>query len=508
MTVPSHCILAIDQGTTNSKAILVNTEGEIVSRGQAAVAIAHPKPGWVEQDPAQIWHSVTSAISECLLESKNAQIKAIGISNQRESILAWDRKSGNALGPCITWQCRRTKQVCNQLKRQGFEPAVKQKTGLPIDPLFPGSKVAWLLNNIQPSQRSLKDICVGTVDSWLLWHLSGGQEHACDASNASRTQLFNIQTGKWDRDLCDWFEVPMSVLPRVRPSNALFGKTSSVVGLADGIPINGMLGDSHAALFGHGIHTPGSVKATYGTGSSLMTLIDNFIQTNNGITTTIAWQMDGKTTYALEGNIFVSASSLEPAAEWFGLQTGPEEISRLAFSVDSSEGVYFVPALVGLGAPHWNSAARGLFTGMTFNTKRAHLARAVMESIVFQVLDVFGQMNELTAVPLTALLADGGPSQNDQLMGLQSNLLGLPVVQRDAPEISALGAAFMAGIGAGVWEDYRQTATLIANGRPQHPTVQELATTSKIKGWHQAVQRSLLFERDDTKDGPKLDSNT
>ena len=490
----SDYLLAIDQGTTNSKAVLVDAEGRVVARGSAPLGKLHPAPGWVEQDPEELWSSVVAAIQSCLAESPGARILGIGVSNQRESVVAWHARTGEPLGPCVSWQDRRTAKVCAELRAAGHESAVVARTGLPIDPMFAATKIAWLLRDLRERRPELgaADVRVGTVDAWLLWNATGGERHACDASNASRTQLFDLAAGRWDEGLCELFEVPMDALPSVLDSDADFGATRGVPGLPDGTPIRAMLGDSHAALFGHGVDEPGVVKATYGTGSSLMTLLRSVAAPERGVTTTVAWSRQGTITYALEGNILVSAASLPWASELLGLGGDPGALAQLAESGEADSGVDFVPALNGLGAPYWDSDALGLFSGLNFRTGRAEMARAVMESIALQVADVFEAMRAQAPQPLERLLADGGPSANRWLMKTQADLIGVPVVPSDAPEASALGAAFMAGLSLGRWERLADITALKLDHEPVLPSMDEGARERRRATWRAAVARARL----------------
>lgn len=481
-------VLAIDQGTTNTKAALVNAAGKIIARGIAPVPIYHPRPGWVEQNPEEIWQSALAAVSACI-KGRESAVVAVGISNQRESVLAWDASSGQAAGPCVTWQCRRAADICARLEKAGGAKQVRAKTGLPLDPLFSAGKARWLARQAKCSARKLR---IGTVDSWLLWKLTGGKIHACDESNASRTLLFNINTGKWDSELCEMFGVARGCLPEVLPSDGNFGLVSGLPFIPDGVPVMSAIGDSHAALFGHGIIVPGKVKATYGTGSSLMTIL---AQSNGGgelgVAKTIAWNVGGKRVLALEGNILVSASALPKAAEWLGLKGSVAKLASLAKTAENTEGVHFVPALVGLGAPHWNAGARGLFSGLTFNSNAKHLARAAMESIAWQVCDVFEAMAECSAMPLKLLYADGGPSGNDWLMQMQADFLGAPVMQCRAPDVSALGAAGIAGIAAGIWRDSSEFANLPRARHIIEPSMPPKQRRLLRNEWRNAVARAL-----------------
>lgn len=480
-------ILALDQGTTNTKAALVNAKGRVIARGEAPVPIYYPKPGWVEQDAEEIWQSARTAVAACL-QQRPLPVSAIGISNQRESFLAWSARDGRAVAPCITWQCRRSADFCAQIRNQGAEPVVRAKTGLPVDPLFSAGKARWLSERAPCASADLR---MGTVDSWLLWKLTGGRVHACDESNASRTQLFNIREGQWDDDLCALYHVPRTALPHVLPSDAEFGTVSNAPPFPDA-PVRAMMGDSHAALMGHGITAPGAAKATYGTGSSLMALLPEFRPSGSGLTTTIAWHLDGRRNYALEGNISVCASALPWAAKWLGLNGDPAKLAALAQTTDDSAGVFFIPALVGLGAPHWNAGARGLICGLSFNAGPQHLARAVMESIAFQVCDVFEAMEKRSPVPLKALHADGGPSNNKWLMQIQANFLGLPVRPRKMPDASALGVAVAAGAAAGLWRAQDISAILPQPSAEFVPAMRPRQREELLRGWRQAVARTLF----------------
>jgi glycerol kinase len=490
----STYLLAIDQGTTNSKAVLVDADGHVVARGSAPLSKRHPAPGWVEQDPTELWQSVVAAVGACLAERPDARVVGVGISNQRESVVAWHARSGEPLGALVSWQCRRTVAACAELRAAGHEPEVLARTGLPIDPMFGASKIAWLLRQgrEQRPDIDIADVRVGTVDAWLLWNATLGARHACDASNASRTQLFDLAAGRWDEGLCDLFEVPIEVLPTVLDSDADFGTTRGVPGLPDGTPIRGMVGDSHAALFGHGVDSPGVVKATYGTGSSLMTPLDQVAEPQHGVTTTVAWSRGGRRTYALEGNILVSAGSLPWASELLGLGGDPAALAALAETVSDSGGVDFVPALVGLGAPHWDSEALGLFAGLSFRSGRAEIARSVMESIALQVADVFDAMRVQVPRSLSHLLADGGPSANAWLMGIQADLVGVPVVPSDVPEASALGAAYMAGLSLGHWTCLADIPALRRVHTAIEPRMDARDRERRRATWRAAVARARL----------------
>ncbi|WP_371824615.1 FGGY family carbohydrate kinase [Martelella soudanensis] len=479
-------ILAIDEGTTNSKAVLVSHEGDIIASASAPVPISHPRSGWVEQDAGEIWRATSKAIAECLKKAPDTEIAALGISNQRESILIWDRNTGRPLGPVVSWQCRRTADACRGLREAGHEADVIARTGLPLDPMFPATKIAWLLQNHGHEQA---DICIGTVDSWLIWKLSG-EVHATDCSNAARTQLFNLSEGRWDEDLCSLFGVDPAMLPNVFDSSHIFGATSGVGVLPDGIPIAAAIGDSHAALFGHGAFSSGDGKITFGTGSSVMKTIADYIVPPDGITTTIAWSLDGRPTYAFEGNILVSASIFPWTADLLGLD-GVEALLELARSVDDTGGVTLVPAHVGLGAPHWDADARGLVCGLSFSTRPAHVARAAAESLAFQVHDVFSIMADAGG-DVGRISVDGGPSRNRFLMQLVADYIDRPVTPCRNAEASAMGAAHLAGLAVGFWPDIEALAELASREPEIRPATTAARRNASIASWTKAIARTTL----------------
>lgn len=486
----TQAILAIDQGTTNSKAILVTTDGQIIARGSAAVGISHPQPGWVEQDPNRLWASVCEAMAACLAAAQGTGILGTGvlgiaISNQRESVTILDAETGAPLGPVVSWQCRRTAPACAALVAAGHAPRVQALTGLPIDPMFPGPKMRWLIDRA-PAGRPVR---LGTIDAWLIHCLTGGAIHACDASNAARSQLLDLNQMRWSDELCALFGVPQEALPDIRDSAARFGVTQGVPGLPDGIPICAAIGDSHAALFGHGAFNPGDGKVTFGTGSSVMTTLPGFIAPDRGLTTTIAWSITGRPTYAFEGNILVSAAALPWMADLMGLPD-VQALTDLAATADPG-GPGFVPAFVGLGAPYWAADARALFSGITFNTSRAQMARAVTDSMALQVHDVFAAMSAQSPEPLGRLFADGGPSRNDFLMQSVADLLDHPIIQCDAPEASALGAAWLAGLTLGIWSDLAAIAALPRPGNLLHPRPAAAQDRQdRLRVWQDAIARS------------------
>lgn len=491
--MPPRQVLAIDQGSTNSKAVLFDEGGRVVSAGSRPLPTEFPQPGWVQQDPLEIWSSVVEAVRDCLSNVSPADVTAIGITNQRESAIAWDRRTGAPLGPCITWQCRRTSTICDDLRSAGHGPLIAQMTGLGIDPLFSASKMRWLLNAIPDGQRRAEngEICLGTVDAWLLWKLTDGSVHATDSSNASRTQLLNLATAAWDPALLELFAIPLAALPEVRPSTAFFGEAQAR-DFPCRAPITGVAGDSHAAMFGHGAFGPGTVKATYGTGSSLMTLAADVSNgPAAGLSGTIAWQLQDGVTRALEGNIASTGATLE----WIGRLVGFDEhpgraAANLAMTSDSG-GVYIVPAFVGLGAPHWDDQARGLICGLTRGSTAMQLARAGLESIAYQVADVFDAMEDASGSHLAELRADGGASSNGALMQFQADILGRPVVRDTSLDLSAFGAACLAGLGCGIWELDAVRALPRKLDRFE-PSIGAPEARALRAGWQMAIDRTKL----------------
>ncbi len=489
---PTQLILAIDQGTTNTKAVLVGHSGAVVARASRPLPISFPQPGWVEQDPEALWESVRSVAGELIDSMPGVSIAAIGISNQRESALLWDRRTGVPLGPCILWQCRRTAGFCEELRRRGLEPVVRERSGLPIDPLFSASKLRWLIRQTPdgPSRAASGEICAGTVDSWLLWKLTGGAVHATDLSNAARTQLLNLEQCRWDPELLRIFEIPAACLPAIRASSGAFGTTTVQGALAPGAPVLSLAGDSHAALFGHAVFNPGPVKATYGTGSSLMSLTETLVASAHGLSVTVAWAESGRVRYALEGNITNTGGSVAWMAGLLGLPGGAEEVAALAATVSDSAGVYLVPAFAGLGAPHWDSGARGLLCGLTRGATAAHAARAAVESIAYQVRDVFEAMRRDTASPMPALFADGGASRNDNLMQFQAGILGCPVIRNSSADLSAIGAAWLAGLAAGYWRSFEELESLHKQTTRFEPDMPASRRERLLQGWTDALSRS------------------
>ena len=491
----SGCILAIDQGTTNTKVVLVDASGTIVAQAARPVGVNYPRPGWVEQDARLICSSVMQAIDDCLAAATSPQLVALAITNQRETIMLWDRVTGEPLGPVVVWQCHRSAPLCQDLIARGLEPVIRERTGLTIDPMFSAAKARWLLEDTPGgAQRATRgEVCLGTVDSWLLWNLTGGVVHACDVTNASRTQLFNIHTLEWDPQLAELFGVPVAALPRVQASSHVFGVTAALNTVPAGVPIASMIGDSHAALFGHAAFGGRAVKATYGTGSSLMAPTSQPIQSQHGLSTTIAWARDrlDNVVYALEGNIYSTGAAVAWIADILGYRSA-SDIEQLASQVPDAGGVYFVPALVGLGAPHWSDAARGLISGLTAGTRPPHLARATLESIAFQVGDVLAALERDIGHQPGCLLADGAGSRNDLLMQLQADLTGVPVSRGASAELSALGAVWLAGLAIGQWSSEHELESLAPAGDRFVPRISADERVSRVAGWRQAMAAAFF----------------
>lgn len=484
-------ILAIDQGTTNTKAILVDDEGRPVAEASRAAGIAFPRPGWVEQDPREIWMSVVDAVAECLSTAGRPCIAAVAISNQRESAVAWDRRTGEPIGPLVSWQCRRGSARCDALRREGWAERILQRTGLTLDPMFSASKIAWLLDHCPDGRGRAAngEICVGTVDSWLLWNLTAGRVHRCDLTNASRTLLFDLHALDWDDELLEAFGVPRAALPELAYSSAHFGAVEALGSLA-GAPVGAMIGDSHGAMYAHGRYDPGTVKATYGTGSSLMSPLSRALISRRGLSTTIGWA-DHEPVPAFEGNIYVTGAAVQWARDLLGLEDS-ESLARLATTAPDTQGVYLVPAFVGLGAPHWDDGARGLVTGLTRGSIREHLARAAIESIAYQIRDVFDVMADESPSPPALLLADGGASRNDMLMQFQADVLGVPVLRNRSTVLSALGAAYLAGLTVGMWASRDEIAALPRPTERFEPRMGADERRERYQGWQDAVARTVF----------------
>ncbi len=492
-------IAALDQGTTSSRAILFNQNGEIAARAQYPFRQIYPQPGWVEHDPMEIWASERRALAEITTHIDHKQVAAIGITNQRETTILWDRRTGEPIHNAIVWQCRRTAPFCDALKSQGLGTLVEEKTGLLIDAYFSGSKIRWLLDNVPGARARAErgELCFGTVDSWLIWQLSGGAVHVTDYSNASRTMLFNIHTLRWDEELCKLLDIPMSILPRPVPNSEIYGSVArdlpELEGLA-GIPICGSIGDQPAALFGQGCFRPGQAKNTYGTGCfTLMNVGGEAVRSRAGLVTSVGWNVGGQTSYALEGSVFNAGSTIQWLRDELKLIESAPECDRLAESVPDSGGVVIVPAFTGLGAPYWDMYARGTILGLTRGSTRAHIARAVLDAIALQVTDLVRAMNADAPCPITTLRVDGGASVSDILMQIQADLLGISVDRPAQVETTAFGAAALAGLAVGLWRDQEELEKLRRSQHVFTPLRPEGECRAEYERWQRAVERARTW---------------
>ena len=492
-------IAALDQGTTSSRAILFNQNGEIAARAQYPFRQIYPQPGWVEHDPLEIWASERRALAEITTHIDDKQVAAIGITNQRETTILWDRRTGEPIHNAIVWQCRRTAPFCGALKSRGLGTLVEEKTGLLIDAYFSGSKIRWLLDNVPGARARAErgELCFGTVDSWLIWQLSGGAVHVTDYSNASRTMLFNIHTLRWDEELCRLLDIPMSILPRPVPNSEVYGSVArdlpELEGLA-GIPICGSIGDQPAALFGQGCFRPGQAKNTYGTGCfTLMNVGGEAVRSRAGLVTSVGWNVGGQTSYALEGSVFNAGSTIQWLRDELKLIESAPECDRLAESVPDSGGVVIVPAFTGLGAPYWDMYARGTILGLTRGSTRAHIARAVLDAIALQVTDLVRAMNADAPCPITTLRVDGGASVSDILMQIQADLLGISVDRPAQVETTAFGAAALAGLAVGLWRDQEELEKLRRSQHVFTPLRPEGECRAEYERWQRAVERARAW---------------
>ncbi|GGP23850.1 glycerol kinase GlpK [Silvimonas iriomotensis] len=496
----SRYILALDQGTTSSRAIVFDRAGNIVSLAQKEFRQIYPQPGWVEHDPREIWGTqagvATEAVASAGLSGKD--IAAIGITNQRETTVVWDRETGQPVCNAIVWQDRRTAPFCDELKHAGHEALIREKTGLPIDAYFSASKIRWILQNIPGAREKAQagKLAFGTVDSWLVWHFTQGAVHVTDVSNASRTMLFNINTLRWDEDLLRLFEIPASLLPRVGSSSEIYGHTADNL-FGGAIPVAGIAGDQQSALFGQQCTQPGMVKNTYGTGCFLMMNTgDAPIASRNNLLSTVAWQVKGKVQYALEGSIFTGGAVVKWLRDGLRLIRSSSEIDSLARSVPDTDGLYLVPAFAGLGAPHWNQDARGALFGATLGTSAGHIARAALESIAWQTMDVVRAMEADAGVPMPELRVDGGATVNNLLLQFQADILGIDVVRPRITETTALGAAYLAGLAVGYWHDLSDVE---GQWQLEHRFTPQLASDDvarRVAGWQRAVRASIAWAND------------
>jgi len=485
-------ILALDQGTTSSRAIIFDHSGNVVAVAQQEFRQIFPKPGWVEHDANEIWASQATVAKEVLAKSRlnGADIAAIGITNQRETTVVWDRATGKPICNAIVWQDRRTAAMCDRLKAKGHAKRIRQKTGLVVDAYFSGTKLQWILENVPGARAKAKagQLAFGTVDSWLVWNLTGGQLHITDASNASRTMLFNIKKGDWDDELLNLFGIPRSVLPEVRASSEVYGQTT-LFGAAT--PIAGIAGDQQAALFGQVCTKPGMVKNTYGTGCfMLMNTGTELVPSKNNLLTTVAWRIGNRTEYALEGSIFIAGAVVQWLRDGLGIIKNSSEVESLAAQVTDNGGVYLVPAFAGLGAPHWDQYARGIIVGLTRGSSRAHIARAALEGIAHQVDDVLRAMEKDAGIRLKELRVDGGACVNNLLMQFQADLLGVPVIRPRVNETTALGAAYLAGLAVGFWSGQKEIAAQWQADHRFVPTIKPAARAKFTAGWTKALSRA------------------
>ncbi len=488
-------ILALDQGTTSSRAIVFDHSGNAVSVAQKEFTQYFPKPGWVEHDPMEIWSSQIGVAQEAIsaLRLSRDEIAAIGITNQRETTIVWDAATGEPVHNAIVWQDRRTAEYCDSLKEKGLTGMIREKTGLIIDAYFSGTKIRWILENVPGARERAEkgELRFGTVDSWLVWNLTGGKVHVTDVSNASRTMLFNINTLQWDQELLDLLDIPISMMPQVRSSSEVYGETSGDV-FAEGVPVAGMAGDQQAALFGQMCTEPGSVKNTYGTGCfMLMNTGTEPIMSKNNLLTTIAWKIGDTVNYALEGSIFVGGSVVQWLRDGLGIIKSSSEVEELARTVPDNGGVYFVPALTGMGAPWWDQYAKGGIHGITRGTTAGHIARAALEGIAFQTMDIVGAMEKDAGVRLSELKVDGGASRDNLLMQFQADILGADVIRPQVTETTAKGACYLAGLAVGFWDSVAEIKSQWLAERVFHPEAPEGKVNALKEGWSDAIRRTI-----------------
>lgn len=498
--MPAQYILALDQGTTSSRSLLFDQQGQIISMAQKEFKQIFPKPGWVEHDGEEIWSTQYGTLAEVVAKAGITlrQVAGIGITNQRETTLVWDRKTGKPVYNAIVWQDRRTAAYCDELKQANLAGPVREKTGLIIDAYFSATKLKWILDNVAGAREKAErgELAFGTIDAWLVWKLSGGELHLTDVSNASRTMLLNIHTCQWDDDLLRLFDIPRSILPEVKPSSKIYGVTGSFVPDSR-IPLAGIAGDQQAALFGQLCTQPGMVKNTYGTGCfMLMNTGNRAIVSNNNLLTTIAWKIDDQVQYALEGSVFIAGAVVQWLRDELKIIRHSSEIEQLAAQVPDADGVYMVPAFAGLGAPHWNPYAKGSIFGLTRGSSRAHIARAALDSIAYQTLDVLKSMEADAGIRIRELRVDGGATVNNQLMQFQSDILDTSVIRPTITETTALGAAYLAGLAVGYWKNMDDIASQWQANRSFTPQIAADKREALVKGWQRAVQASIVWAND------------
>ena len=485
-------ILALDQGTTSSRAVVFDKKGTIISVAQKEFTQLFPKPGWVEHDPDEIWSTQAGMAAEAVSKKgiKASQLAAIGITNQRETVVVWDKNTGEPVYNAIVWQDKRTADYCDELKKAGKSQLIREKTGLVIDSYFSGTKVKWILDNVKGAREKAEagDLVLGTIDTWLIWKMTDGELHITDVTNACRSMLFNINTMDWDDELLELLTIPKSMLPEVKQSSEVYGHTSGSL-FATKIPIAGIAGDQQAALFGQMCTQQGMVKNTYGTGCfMLMNIGDQPIVSENNLLTTVAWKINGKTTYALEGSIFIAGAVVQWLRDSLNIIKTSSEVEKLASSVESSDGVIFVPAFAGLGAPHWNQKAQGTIFGLTRGSTDAHIARAALESIAYQTMDILKAMEADSGISIQELRVDGGATVNDMLMQFQADVLNTVTVRPKIVETTVMGAAYLAGLAVGYWESPEEIQNIWETDVHFNPTKERKAIDEGIEGWYRAIK--------------------
>ena len=495
-------IMALDQGTTSSRAILFDKEGNIIATSQKEFTQIYPKPGWVEHNAMEIWGSQSGVMREVLETNSISpnEIAAIGITNQRETTIVWDKNTGKPIYNAIVWQCRRTSEICDEIEANGYKDMIKDKTGLILDAYFSGTKIKWILDNVEGAREKAENskLLFGTFDTWLIWNLTSGKVHVTDYSNASRTMLYNIKELKWDDEILELLNIPKSMLPKVKPSSCIYGNTDEQMLAGAQIPIAGCAGDQQSALFGQTCFEEGSAKNTYGTGCfMLMNTGEKPVESKNGLLTTIAWGVDGKVEYALEGSIFVGGAVIQWLRDELKILYNAKQSEFYATSVEDTNGVYVVPAFTGLGAPHWNMYARGCVMGLTRGANREHLVRASLESIAYQVKDVLHAMEEDSGLKLVGLKVDGGASANNFLMQFQSDILDTNINRPKVVETTALGAAYLAGLAVGFYSSKDDIKNSWIIDKEFKPNMEEAKRANLYKGWKKAVQRSLDWAKED-----------
>ncbi len=494
-------VLALDQGTTSSRAVLYDHEGTPCGAAQKEYDQLYPQTGWVEHDPEEIWTSQISVAVEALsrAHARPRDLVALGITDQRETTILWDRATGRPIHNAIVWQDRRTAAICQKLREQGLEELIRQKTGLLIDAYFSASKILWLLDHVKGAREQAEagKLAFGTVDSWLVWNLTSGRLHSIDATNASRTMLFNIHTGAWDKDLIEAMRIPETLLPQVRSSSERYATVSTTLGLGD-VPIAGIAGDQQAALFGQACFGPGQAKCTYGTGAFLLQNLGGKPSVSrHRLLTTVAWQLGNQMQYAMEGSVFVAGSVVQWLRDGLGIIRNSEDVEKLALTVPDNGGVYLVPAFTGLGAPHWDPYSRGTILGITRGTTAGHIARAALESIAYQTYDLLGAMQDDSGMPIQELRVDGGAARNDMLMQFQADLLQTPIVRPAITETTSLGAAYLAGLAVGFWKDQEEIKSQWKVDKTFHPRQPDSQIARQKERWQQALERAKSWEQPD-----------